>query len=233
MNDGELQEMYKTYRERLDLIDGLGITRRNSTAISQDIDVCIKSIKEDMCFCGTGEFLNTSVLVINFYTFASVLRERNNQYSEKQASGAATQTMLKLAWDIQELSALNDMGRSMLVECQVLRDKLSDPVYDAIVDNLPRKLASLRGQMTAFMKRISRYCRNPATHLLVIMISTEDRRTKPYALPVQCLSYRSLKDAQIRKIANKVVQAMTKRGMKVAGRGIPSMYVAIHCFYNL
>ena len=60
-------------------------------------------------FCGTGEFLNTSVLVINFYTFALVLRERNNQYCEKQASGAATQTMLKLEWDIQELSALNDM----------------------------------------------------------------------------------------------------------------------------
>ena len=97
-------------------------------------------------------------------------------------------------------------------------------------DNLPRKLVSLRGQMTAFVKRIPQYSRNPATHLLVIMISTEDRRRKPYALPVQCLSYHSLKDAQTRKIANKVVQAMTK---KVAGRGKLSMYIAIHCFYNL
>ena len=149
--------------------------------------------------------------------FYTALQERNKEYSEKQGTGAATQSMLKLAWDVQELATINDMGRCILVECQVLLDKLNDPVYNAIEDNLARRLSSLRGQMTTFVKRVSRYRRNPASHLLVIMISTEDRRRKPYAMPIQCIAYRSLKDAKARSIANKVVQEMHKRGMKVAG----------------
>ena len=151
------------------------------------------------------------------YIYGLALQERNKAYSEKQGTGAATQSMLKLAWDIQELTAVNDMGRSILVECQVLVDKLNDPVYDAIENNLARKLMSLREQMKAFVKRISRYRRNPAGHLLVIMISTEDREKKPYAMPVQCIAYRSLKDAKIRCIANEVVKEMNRREMKVAG----------------
>ena len=125
--------------------------------------------------------------------------------------------MLKLAWDIQELSCVNDMGRRILVECQVLTDKLNNPVYNAIQDNLARRLSSLRQQMTTLVKHVSRYRRNPTSHLLVIMISTEDQRRKPYAMPVQCIACRSLKDAKVRSIANKVVREMHKRGMKVAG----------------
>ena len=96
-------------------------------------------------------------------------------------------------------------------------EKLNDPVYDTIENNLARQLTSLRSQMTTFVKRASRYRRNPTGHLLVIMISTEDRKRKPYAMPVQCIAYRSLKDAKIPCIANKVVQEMIQRGMKVAG----------------
>ena len=51
--------------------------------------------------------------------------------------------MLKLAWDVQELSAINDVGRTLLVECEVLSDKLKDPIYDAIKDNFARKVTSL------------------------------------------------------------------------------------------
>jgi hypothetical protein len=125
--------------------------------------------------------------------------------------------MLKLAWDVQELTAINDMVRTILVECQVLLDELNDLIYDAVEDNLARRLACLREKITSLVKRVSRYRRTPASHLLVMMISTEDRRRKPYAMPVQCLAYRSLKDAEIRKIANQVVQEMKKRGLKVAG----------------
>ena len=55
------------------------------------------------------------------------------------------------------------------------------------------------------------------------MISTEERNRKPYALPVQCLPYKGLKDSEIWDIGNKVIQEMHKRGMKVAG---------MFCMYN-
>ena len=54
MNDGELQAAYKTYRERLDFIGGLGINRRDLAEILQDLDVCIRGIKDDIMFGVTG-----------------------------------------------------------------------------------------------------------------------------------------------------------------------------------
>lgn len=145
------------------------------------------------------------------------MQESSKEYSEKQKFGAATKAMLKLAWDLQELSAINDLGRSLLVECEVLSDKLKDPVYDGVQDNCARKLTCFRENLSSFVQRVSRYHRKAASHLLVVMISTEDRKTKPYALPVQCIPYRSLKDVEVRNIANRVIEEMQKRGMKVAG----------------
>jgi len=50
------------------------------------------------------------------------------------------------------------------------------------------------------------------------MISTEDRRKKLYALPVQCIPYKGIGDALVRELANKVICEMVKRKMNVAGR---------------
>lgn len=59
--------------------------------------------------------------------------------------------------------------------------------------------------------------RTAATHILVIMISTECRSKKPYALPVQCISYVGISVSQMRTILNQVVSAMNDRGMDVNG----------------
>lgn len=138
--------------------------------------------------------------------------------------------MMKLAWDLQELTAIKEMGTTVLVECQVLSDKLQNPVFDVIQDNLARRMTSLQEKLSSFVRRVSRYRRIPASHLLVVMISTEDRKTKPYAMPVQCIAYRSFKDFEIRNIANKIVQEMTKRGMKVAGMCTSVAYIMLESF---
>ena len=44
------------------------------------------------------------------------------------------------------------------------------------------------------MRRVSRHRRTPANHLLVVVISAEDRiKKKPYAIPVQCIAYEGLR----------------------------------------
>ena len=53
--------------------------------------------------------------------------------------------------------------------------------------------------------------------LIYEMSSTEERNRKPYALPVQCMPYKGLKDSEVMDIGNKVIQEMHKQGMKVAG----------------
>ena len=128
-------------------------------------------------------------------------------------------------WDLQELSALNEAGRELRVECEVLADKLRDPAYDPIKFNLARELTTVREKTTSFVRCVSWYRRTLATHILVVMISAEDRKTKPYAIPVQCIAYNGLKDVEIRCIANKVVQEMHKRGMNVAGK---YLYMYMH-----
>ena len=52
------------------------------------------------------------------------------------------------------------------------------------------------------------------------MISCEERRSKPYALPVQCIPYKGLDDMKIHELANNVIQEMVKRNMKVAGTNL-------------
>ena len=164
-------------------------------------------------------FLCASYMCLNSASLYLALQEKTKEYSEKQKAGGAptTKSMLKLAWDLQELSALNHAGREVRVACEVLADKVKDPVYDLVENNLAREITVLREKLTFFVQRVSRYQRTPASHLFVVMISAEDRKKKPYAIPVQCIAYEGLKDAEVRNIANNVVREMQKRGMKVAG----------------
>ena len=59
--------------------------------------------------------------------------------------------------------------------------------------------------------------RTAATHILVVMISTESRSQKPYALSVQCLSYLGMTVKQMRGLLNRLLVAMVERNMDVNG----------------
>lgn len=52
---------------------------------------------------------------------------------------------------------------------------------------------------------------------MVFMISPAKRDRKPYAIPIQCVSYRGMSDAKLRKLVNQIVHEMHSRAMKVAG----------------
>lgn len=121
--------------------------------------------------------------------------------------------MINLAWKVKELSDLNDCGRGILRTVRALSDLFNDWEKE----NMPRRLTSLRDDLTVFVRRVTRHKRIPATHLLVFMISSEERKKKPYALPVQCLPYKGLSDAKARELANRVIGEMTRHSMKVAG----------------
>ena len=62
--------------------------------------------------------------------------------------------------------------------------------------------------------------RTAATHILVIMISTEACSKKPYALPVQCISYTSLKDNELRGILNVVIKQMVDSEWRLQGNAL-------------
>ena len=68
------------------------------------------------------------------------------------------------------------------------------------------------------MKALSKHQRGSASHIFVMMISSESRNRKPYALPLQRLPIRGLKDKQVREFADAIIKEMSKRNMKVAGK---------------
>ena len=125
--------------------------------------------------------------------------------------------MVHLAWKIKELSELNDQGRSLISTINVLTAKLAGEC-NWIEDNIPSQLKSIRQEVATFIKGVTRHQRTPATHVLVFMISNEERNKKPYALPVQCIPYKGLSDLKVRQLANKVIHEMSARNMKVAGK---------------
>ena len=83
--------------------------------------------------------------------------------------------------------------------------------------NLPRRLTDLKTKMIDFVRRLSKFKRTPATHVFVIMVSSELRSKKPYALPVQCLPYCGLNEKDIRRIISRLINEMVKAGMSVRG----------------
>ena len=151
----------------------------------------------------------------------AALSKANAKYSEIHQSGKHQEKgLMNLAWEIKELTELNDNGRSLLVELRSLTNKLEDKNCDRTKENISRQLSTVRQKLRTFIKGVTYHKRTAATHVLVFMISPEGRNKKPYALPIQCIPYKGLSDAKVRCLANAVIEEMTKRNMKVAGMSI-------------
>jgi len=140
----------------------------------------------------------------------------NNEYSEKlQSRSQKEKDLIVLAWKVKELTELNETGTELYRNVHVLANKVAKDVQTQ--ENIPSQLTTVRTKLLAFIKGVTRHRRIPATHILVFMISNEDRRKKPYALPIQCIPYKGLTDAKIRQLANNIISEMVKRKMNVAG----------------
>ena len=126
--------------------------------------------------------------------------------------------MLALIWDVDELKRLNDEGRNLRTEVSAVLDIASMSDVTCREQNLPQKLTSIRTRLCGFVKGLYRFKRTPASHMFVMMISSELRDTKPYALPVQCLPYAGLKERDMRHMVTRIVKEMVTIGMAVAGK---------------
>ena len=115
-----------------------------------------------------------------------------------------------MAWKVKELFA--DVTRL------VTEIKSNDSVW--VEKNIPSQLSHIRSSLVSLITGVTRHQRTAATHILVFMISSEERRKKPYALPVQCLPYKGLANSTVRDLVNAIIREMSKRHMKVAGEVI-------------
>ena len=219
LNDGSMQRSHEAYIQRLKFIEKIGLRER--ITLHPDITTLESGLKDDLIFLLSGVMIIT---LISFFLLIA-LKDANNEYSSKLASGRTPQKVLfALGWSIDELSRHIDEGRQLVVQCETIKGYLERAECDIVGRNIPRQLTDLRARATQFVKGVTRLRRVAATHLLVFMISHESRNQKPY---VQCLPYKGLSEAAIRALANKIIEEMVKRRMKVAGNLVYS-YLHLH-----
>ena len=121
-------------------------------------------------------------------------------------------------WKVEELTQLVDRFRTTITTVSSVIDTIANPMIDLVDINVAGQLSHIREMVTSLVRDLTRQKRTPATHIFVLMISSELRDVKPYALPVQCVPYRSLTQQQLRQLVSKLVKEMTSRGMKIAGQ---------------
>ena len=146
------------------------------------------------------------------------LRRTNSEYEYKlKAGGTKNSTMFALCWDIDELSRLRDDLQGVRVDIGSLLEVLFNPTVELEYVNIPSKVGAIREKLVKIMKSVTRFKRIPATHIFIVMLSCELRDHKPYAIPVQCLPCKVLKESEIRRIINNVLKEMTARKMSGTG----------------
>ena len=195
------------------MAENAGLDRNQA---GKDFKNILKDLAEDLNFLNAGT--DNVILQIEFYIFLTELIRSNDVYSEKLHSNKYNdKDLINLSWKLKELGDLNEMGRKLHSDIDVLSAKIGEHQHSWQQDNIPSQLKEIRTNLVAFIRGITRHQRTAATHILVFMISNEERREKPYAIPEQCLPYKGLTDGRVRELSNKLIEEMTKRKMKVAG----------------
>ena len=81
----------------------------------------------------------------------------NNESATKQQGGVSTEKlMMSLAWNIKDLSDLNECGRK---ECDIIKRRLDDCSYDRISNNFAKTVSMLCDLACTFVKRVTKYKR--------------------------------------------------------------------------
>ena len=223
--DGSLQKKYDDYMKCLRMAEVVGKNIRNAGKELSDI---LEDINKNLDFIQSGTVQLGQHIYLPAAPFLELIKF-NDTYSEKlQSSRQSEKELITLAWKVEELTEHNHNGRKLHNDINLLINKIKQCRNLQVQDNIPQQLMLNRQKLVSFIKGVTRHQRTPATHILVFMISTEDRRKKPYALPVQCVPYKGLSDLKVRDLANKVLREMVKRKMKVAG-----MHVTRLGWYNL
>ena len=156
----------------------------------------------------------------------------NRPYEDKlRAGNAPERVMLALLCDIDTLKKLNEQARTLVMDISGAQDLLEQPECQRTQANLSRKLTNIRKSLQDVVKGVYQFKRRPATHIFLLMVSSELRNHKPYAVPIQYLPYAGLKESDLRRFVTRLVQEMDRLKMKVAGKNL--LVIIPICFSGL
>ena len=76
---------------------------------------------------------------------------------------------------MEELKRLVDTCQQLISSVTVVIEVLDDPMMDMIQENIAHRLDNIRKLVSMFTRDLSRHQRTPASHIFVMMISSEQR----------------------------------------------------------
>ena len=130
-------------------------------------------------------------------------------------SNVSKETLFGLAWDVEGFRQLLQMKQQFVEKINYIFADLSLP--SAGRGNAPTELASLRKKLLEYLQQLFMKKREAAMHLMLFMISEEQRDMKPYAVLVRTLPFKSITDAKVRELKDELVARMKDAGLTNVG----------------
>lgn len=118
---------------------------------------------------------------------------------------------MEKCWNVADANILIQQAQAFKQRFTALRALIGD----ARVERLER----MREGFCDYLRNFFKKRRIAASHVLVIMASDESRAVKPYAIPLQYIPYRSLRDQYIQDFTASIKQDLTALGILVVGKG--------------
>ena len=194
MVDGKVAALHKEYMHRKALMNDA------IDKLLQNVVKMVDLLKEDIVFLAAG------------------LEEAEREYRKKFDSPSTPQQILmSLCWERVEFNTLLQQAQCFLATMVNLADRLKQ--NQPQTREVAKCTRSLKEDKYKYLRNLYAKKRQPAaTHVLVFLLSEERRNRKPYALPVQYIPYKSIKDQHVRDYVNKIKEAMVSAGMKPVGK---------------
>ena len=142
----------------------------------------------------------------------AVLDSKTSELAKlRRKESSSTNVIGEAQWDAEEYKYLLTECQWALAAVKEL-DTLNLVGTGTSCQRLQLKFKDFKMRVEAVIRGLVRKQRQPASHAMVFI--PQDRSRKPYALPVQLLPYRGLKDSTVRDLANKLKMEMKSRDME-------------------
>lgn len=189
LNDGELENCRAEYQNRKEFARLLGLKDR-SDILLEDLRILYTILNNDLEFLWEGEL------------------DARTKYEKHRSKQSPSESLLMgLAWDLVAFQYLLKEVSELKKACLEL-----ETAHDVNKD-----LQEFRTSLLLYAKQLFMKKRVAATHLMVFMIADESRNRKPYALPVQVMPFKGMKDSKLRELYEELRKVMVCLGMTVVG----------------
>lgn len=196
MVDGRVAALHKEYVDRKALMN----TNIGRDQLRQNVVKMVDLLKEDVGFLADG------------------LEKADSDYRKRFDNPSTPQQILMaLCWERVEFNTLLQQAQGFLTTIANLEDHLKQ--NQPQTREVATCLKSLKDDKFKYLRNLYAKRRQPAaTHVLVFLVSEERRNRKPYALPVQYIPYKSIRDQHVRDCVKTIKEAMVSAGMKPVGK---------------